>query len=55
VTREDLVRFDEYAKRRRILGGYSSSSSLFDMIRSVAIAYAMLSGHRALTKDSSLT
>lgn len=27
VTREDLVRFDEYAKRWRLLGSYSSSSS----------------------------
>jgi hypothetical protein len=50
LTREDLVRFDEYAKRWRILGGYSSSSALFDMIKSVAIAYAILSGHRKMTK-----
>ena len=49
VTRDDLVRFDDYAKRWRILGGYSSSSSLFDMIKSVAVAYAILSGHRKVT------
>jgi hypothetical protein len=50
ITREDLVRFDEYAKRWRLLGGYSSSSSLFDMIKSVTVAYAILSGHRKITK-----
>jgi hypothetical protein len=50
VTREDLVRFDEYARRWRILGGYSSSSALFDMIKSAAIAYAILSGHRKITR-----
>lgn len=50
VTREDLVRFDEYAKRWRLLGGYSSSSAVFDMIKSVAVAYAILSGHRKMTK-----
>jgi hypothetical protein len=50
IQREDLVRFDEYAKRWRLLGGYSSSSSLFDMIRSIAVAYAILSGHRKITK-----
>lgn len=50
VTREDLVRFDEYAKRWRLLGGYSSSSAIFDMIKSVAIAYAILSRHRKITK-----
>jgi hypothetical protein len=50
VTREDLVRFDEYAKRWRILGGYSSSSALFDMIKSVVIGYAILSGHRKMTR-----
>jgi hypothetical protein len=44
------VRFDEYAKRWRLLGGYSSSSSLFDMIKSVAVAYAILSGNRKITK-----
>jgi len=51
VTREDLVRFDEYAKRWRILGAYSSSSSLFDMIKSVAVAYAILNKHKKITKD----
>lgn len=50
VARDDLVRFDEYAKRWRILGGYSSSSALFDMIKSAAIAYAVLSGHRKMTE-----
>ena len=49
ITKEDEVRFDEYAKRWRILGAYSSSSSLFDMIKSVVVAYAILSGHRKIT------
>ena len=49
ITREDEVRFDEYAKRWRILGAYSSSSQLFDIIKSVAVAYAILSGHRKIT------
>jgi len=49
VTDEDLVRFDEYAKRWRILGSYSSSSSLFDMIKSMATAHAILSGRKKIT------
>ena len=49
ITKEDEVRFNEYAKRWRILGAYSSSSQLFDMIKSVAVAYAILSGHRKIT------
>ena len=49
VTRRDLVRFDEYARRWRFLGAYSSSSSLFDMVKSVAIAYAILSANRRVT------
>jgi hypothetical protein len=49
ITKEDEVKFDEYAKRWRILGAYSSSSSLFDMIKSVAVSYAILSGHRRIT------
>ncbi len=48
VTAEDCIRFDEYARRWRIYGAYSSSSSLFDMIRSVAVAYAILSEHRKI-------
>jgi hypothetical protein len=51
VTSEDRVRFDEYARRWRIYGAYSSSSSLFDMIKSVAIAYAIISGHRRITQN----
>ncbi|MGD0177841.1 MAG: hypothetical protein ABSC50_13560 [Candidatus Bathyarchaeia archaeon] len=43
------VRFDEYAKRWRILGSYSSSSSLFDMIKSMATAHAILSGRKKIT------
>jgi hypothetical protein len=50
VTHADLVRFNEYAKRWRILGGYSSSSALFDMIKSVAVAYAILCGNRKITQ-----
>jgi hypothetical protein len=50
MTSLDLVRFNEYAKRWRILGGYSSSSALFDMIRSVAVAYAILSRNRMITE-----
>ncbi len=49
ITGEDEVRFDEYAKRWRLLGAYSSSSSLFDMIKSVAVAYAILGGRRRIT------
>lgn len=51
VTAEDCIRFDEYARRWRIYGAYSSSSSLFDMIRSVAVAYAILSEHRKITRS----
>jgi hypothetical protein len=51
VTSEDRVRFDEYARRWRIYGAYSSSSSVFDVIRSVAVAYAILSGHRKITRS----
>jgi hypothetical protein len=50
ITREDEVRFDEYARRWRILGAYSSSSALFDMIKSVVVAYAILAGHRRITR-----
>ncbi len=50
VTSEDTVRFDEYARRWRVYGAYSSSSSIFDMIGSVVVAYAILSGHRKITR-----
>jgi hypothetical protein len=36
-------------KRWRILGGYLSTSGLFDMVKSAAIAYAILSGRRKIT------
>ncbi|MGA2971726.1 MAG: hypothetical protein ABSE39_03765 [Candidatus Bathyarchaeia archaeon] len=49
ISDADRVRFDEYARRWRILGAYSSSSSLFDMINSIAVAYAILSAHRRIT------
>jgi hypothetical protein len=49
ITAEDKVRFDEYARRWRLYGAYSSSSSVFDMIKSIAVAYAILSGHRRIT------
>ena len=45
VTHEDLVRLNEYAKRWRVLGAYTSSCSLFDMIKSIVTAYAILSCH----------
>lgn len=51
ISREDLVRFDEYARRWRILGAYTSSSAVFDMIKSVAVAYAILSSHKKITSD----
>lgn len=51
IAKADIVRFDEYAKRWRILGAYSSSSSLFDMIKSTAVAHAILSEHRHITGD----
>jgi len=51
IARTDIVRFNEYAKRWRILGAYSSSSALFDMIKSVAVAYAILSGHTRITEN----
>lgn len=50
VNKKDLVRFNDYARRWRLLGAYSSSSSLFDMIKSVAVAYAILSGNRRITQ-----
>ena len=50
ITRTDIVRFNEYAKRWRILGAYSSSSALFDMIKSIVIAYAILAGNRRVTE-----
>ena len=49
ITQEDTVRFDEYAKRWKMLGACSSSSSIFDMIKSVAVAHAILSGHKQTT------
>jgi hypothetical protein len=51
VDREDSIRFDEYAKRWRILGAYSSSSSLFDAIKSIAVAYAILCGHNHIAES----
>ncbi len=51
ISREDTVRFDQYARRWRILGAYTSSSNLFDMIKSVAVAYAILSGHKEITNQ----
>jgi len=51
ITKEDDIRFDEYAKRWRILGAYSSSSQTFDMIKSIAIAYAILSNHTKIGSD----
>lgn len=51
IVTTDISRFNEYAKRWRILGAYSSSSALFDMIKSVAVAYAILSGHTRITED----
>jgi hypothetical protein len=51
IRREDDVRFNEYARRWRILGAYTSSSSLFDIIKSIAVAYAILSGHREITSE----
>jgi len=51
IAKKDIVRFDEYARRWRILGAYSSSSALFDMIKSIAVAYAILSGHTRITRS----
>ena len=51
ITRDDLVRFNEYAKRWRILGAYTSSSAVFDMIKSVTVAYAILSGHDKISSE----
>jgi hypothetical protein len=51
IVREDEVRFDEYAKRWRVIGAYTSSSALFDMIKSVTVAYAILGGHKSITGD----
>lgn len=51
VSEKDVIKFNEYAKRWRILGAYTSSSALFDMIKSIAIAYAILSGHIEITSD----
>ena len=50
VTREDVRKFNEIAKRWRILGAYTSSSSVFDMIKSTAIAYAILCKHNSIGK-----
>jgi len=46
-----LVRFDDYARRWQILSASPSSSQMFDMINSIAIAYAILSGHRKITES----
>ncbi|MEM3551030.1 MAG: hypothetical protein QXV01_08070 [Candidatus Bathyarchaeia archaeon] len=51
ISKEDLVRLNEYAKRWRILGAYTSSSQTFDIIKSIATAYAILSGHITLTSE----
>lgn len=49
VSRHDMVRFSEYAKHWKNIGGYSSISQVGDMVKSVAVAYAILSGHRKIT------
>ncbi|MBS7631682.1 hypothetical protein KEJ47_08995 [Candidatus Bathyarchaeota archaeon] len=51
ISKEDIVRFDEYAKRWRVLGGYATTSRLFDMIKSAAIAYAILLDHKSIGED----
>lgn len=50
VSRRDMVQFVGYAKNWRNIGGYSSISQVGDMVKSVAVAYAILSGHRKMTK-----
>jgi len=52
TTREDIIRFNEYAKRWKIYGAYSSSSALFDMIKSMAVAYAILDGQDRITEEA---
>jgi len=49
VSSEDRVRFDEYARRWRLLAASSSSSSLFDMIKTLAVAHAILSSQTEIT------
>ena len=49
VTRQDIIKFNEYARLWRIFGAYTSSSSLFDMIKSTAISYAILCRHTSVS------
>jgi hypothetical protein len=42
---------DSLTMTQRIYGAYSSSSGVCDVIRSVAVAYAILSGHRKITRS----
>ena len=51
VTRQDIIKFNEYARHWRIFGAYTSSSSLFDMIKSTAISYAILCRHSSIGKS----
>jgi len=51
VTRDDLVRFDDYAKRWQILSASPSSSQMFDIIKSIAIAHAILSKHTKIMES----
>jgi hypothetical protein len=48
VTRKDLVRLNEVAKRWRSMGGYSSISQTFDVVKSIAVAHAILSDSRKI-------
>jgi hypothetical protein len=50
VTKRDLERFNDVAERWQIAGGYSSSSQTFDMVKSIAVAYAILNGSRCITR-----
>jgi hypothetical protein len=51
ISDDDLVRFDEYAKRWRVLGGYATTSRLFDMVKSITVAYAILSDHQSIGEN----
>lgn len=48
MTMKDLRRLNEIAERWQIAGGYSSSSQTFDMVKSVAVGFAILAGHRKI-------
>lgn len=48
ITGKDLRRLDEIAGRWKNIGGYSSITQVFEIVRSIAVGSAILSGHRKI-------